>query len=432
MFAAEFPPVGGGGVIRVVKLVKYLARLGWHITVVCSDERLANAYDDTLMAEIPSGVNIVRAGTPLAAASGSVARTARDRLGRTSILFGLLRRIRAAVRSVWAIPDHRILWALWVSRRVSIGDAPSIIVSTGPPHSVHIGAAILARRFSVPHVMDFRDEWTLRPLLRSRLPWRTWIERRMERWCMRRAASLVVVSSESADRYAAAYPNLAGRIAVIPNGYDPEDFGEMAPRTRGVGHALVIGYAGSFQEGTNVEPMFQAIGEVARRGVRFEMVGPFLPHEIEMAQRWIPPHSLSVRPFMPHRSVLRLMTEWDVLCVIATDGTTSLAGKLYECLALRRPIAVIAPEGPATRLVRGLRAGAIGQPDVVNSIRAAIESALDMARSGYGGISDEALAHYDRRRQAEQWSQLLSHLIEDVPPSSSRTKSDRKPLATMD
>lgn len=421
ILSAEFPPVGGGGVIRVAKLVKYLPGLGWLVTVVSSDERLANAYDESLLADVPREVNVIRGGQALATMGGSaMARGARERLGRSSSVIGILRRVRDALRSLWAIPDHRLLWALSVSRWQ--GDPllqPDIVVSTGPPHSVHIGASILAGRLGVPHVIDLRDEWTLRPLTKSRLPWRNIAERRLEGWCLRRADAVVVVSDESRERYATAYPMLRTRLTVIQNGFDPEDIEAVRSALEPTAETFTLGYAGSFQARTEIGPMFTAIGDIVRSGldgraVRFEMVGPFLPHQLDVARERIPAAGLAVRPFMPHRDVLRVMAGWDGLCVIATDGGASLAGKLYECLALRRPIVVIAPEGPATRLVRQLNAGAVGDPGDAESIRAATASALRRSAT-FDGASDESLAPFDRRRQAERWSQLLHGLIEAAP-----------------
>jgi glycosyltransferase involved in cell wall biosynthesis len=321
---------------------------------------------------------------------------------------------------VWAIPDHRLPWALSVARWANdIHPAPDAIISTGPPHSVHVGGTILARRLGVPHIIDLRDEWTLRPLTKSRLPWRSLVERRLEAWSLRRAGAVVVVSDESRARYAEAYPELQGRLNVIPNGFDPEDLAGLDASPRAADGPLTLGYAGSFQAGTPIAPMFAAIGHAVRHGVegravRFEMVGPFLPHHVQEARERVPADGLSIKPFTPHRKVLRLMAEWDGLCVIANDGAASLAGKLYECLALRRPIVVIAPEGPATRLVRELEAGAVANPNDVASISDAIATALRMAPT-FEGVSDDRLAPYDRRRQAERWSQLLRTLIERTP-----------------
>ena len=420
VIAAEFPPLGGGGVIRVTKLVKYLSRLGWDVDVVCSDEPLADAVDHTLLEELPAAVTVHRVRPPLHGVARAATAGAKRRLPRQAVWFRTLFRARQATRAALAIPDRWLPWALTIGRTQHRRQAPpSIIIGSGPPHSVHVAGAMLSRRWHVPYVADLRDEWTLRPLTRSRLPWRRAIERRLERWCLARAAAVVVVSDASRERYEARYPSLRGRIEVIPNGYDPEDFA-APPAASSPRQTLTLGYSGSFQVGTDVRPLFEGIGAavaagVGGRAVRFEMVGPFLPEQVGLARDVIASDALTVGSFVPHRAALALMTDWDVLCVVATDGSASLAGKLYECLALRRPIVVVAPEGPATRLVTELGAGTVADPRDARSIRAAIEAALAMAGPGFVGPSENALAPFDRRRQAERWSQLLDTLIARSP-----------------
>ena len=423
--AAEFPPLGGGGVIRVTKLVKYLSRLGWEVDVACSDEPLANAVDHSLLEELPAAVTIHRVRAPLHGVSRAATAGAKRRLPREAPWFRALFRAREATRAMLAIPDRWLPWAVTIGRSQHRRQArPGIIIGSGPPHSVHVAGVMLARRWRVPYVADLRDEWTLRPLTRSRLPWRRAIERRLERWCLVRAAAVVVVSDESRERYETRYPVLRGRVNVIPNGFDPEDLAALPAQTPPA-QTLTVGYSGSFQVGTDVRPLFEGIGQAVKatvhgRAVRFAMVGPFLPEQIDLARASIAEDALTVGSFVPHREALTRMGEWDVLCVVATDGRASLAGKVYECLALRKPIVVVAPDGPATRLVTELRAGTVADPRDADSIRAAILAALSMSGPDFAGPSDAALAPYDRGRQAERWSELLDTLIErsiNPPPA---------------
>jgi glycosyltransferase involved in cell wall biosynthesis len=413
---AEFPPIGGGGVIRMTKLSRYLAELGWRVTVVTSDEPLAHAVDLTLLDELPASIAIDKVRAPFHALGRAVTSRAKGRVARRTPLFGVLHALRGGFRRAIAIPDRWLPWSLSMGRRYEPLIPPDAVISSGPPHSVHIGASILSRRLRIPHIIDLRDEWSLRPLTRSRIPWRTAAERRFERWCFGRAAAIVVVSEATRERYAAAHHEIKGRIVVIPNGFDPDDFAQIDPPRRRVGSDLILGYAGSFQVGTDVRPMLAAIADVTRTGlgdrkVRFELAGPLLPEELELVRASVPAASLAVHAFMPHRDALRLMAGWDVLCVVASDGRASLAGKIYECLALRKPIVVVAPDGPAAALVTELRAGTVGDPRNPGSIRAAILDALSMARPDFVGASDAALAPYDRRRQAVRWAKLLDGLI---------------------
>jgi glycosyltransferase involved in cell wall biosynthesis len=407
-------------VLRVAKLSKYLPAFGWQVTVACSDEPLAAAVDQSLLDDIPEAVRIIRIHPPLGRLAARATAGAKTRLETGSPVFRMLVRVRAGIRAAAAVPDRWLPWALTLARSsaVDLGH-PDVIVTSGPPHSVHLAGAMLASRLDVPFVIDLRDEWSLRPLMRSRLPWRRLIDKRAETWCLQRAVQVVVVSDTSARRYAAAYPWLAGRLTVIPNGFDPADLPHLdrVRKNASPGDALTFGYAGTFQLGLDLGSLFKGLAEAlsrertSGRPARFVMLGAFRPEEIDLARRSIPDGALTIEPFLPHREALALMDTWDALLVVADDGESSLAGKIYEYLALRKPILVIAPDGPATRLVASAGAGLSAPPHEADAIARALHQVLGMASGrSFKGASDEILASFDRRCQAETWSELLGRL----------------------
>lgn len=419
MLSAEFPPVGGGGVIRMLKLVKYLPPFGWRITVLSSDERLANAYDESLLSEIPAGVRVVRAGAPFAAASGSLVRGARDRFGRTSLLIGALRSLRAGLRSLWAIPDHRLPWALAISRRHVPLEIPDAIISTGPPHSTHVGAALLARRLKRPLVLDFRDEWVLNPFYRSRVPGRLRLERALEGWCLRRCSQAVFVSEVSRERYSRAYPQQAAKFQVIPNGYDPADFVGLRTARGVAGDVIRIGYAGSLDHRRDGGPFFRALGRRLRRSIEPDvmllMVGPISRRQREIAEGEIPSANLEIRPFSPHREALVAMLQCDVLLVLTNteeSGPAALTGKIFEYFAMHRPVLVVAPPSAATKLVDDGGAGVWADPASPEALDQAIQDAIRLAKQhNFIGLAENELRRYDRREQAASWDSILREAV---------------------
>lgn len=427
LIAGEFPPVGGGGVIRVVKLVKYLAPLGWQVTVLCSEEPPGAHWDETLLEEVPAGVRVIRVAHPLGRLSYGLKSSAKARLHRRSRPFRILKAIKSAVQSPIAIPDGWAPWAVRVAIAPPRGlGHPDVILTSGPPHTVHILGRWMARRTHAPMVMDMRDEWTLRPSRRSGLPWRRWLEYRLEAGSISDAYRVVSVSSASAGRYAHRYPTQASKFIDIPNGFDPADLRAL-PSTDGREHRgdeLTIGYAGSFQIGIDVKPLFAALGAVveeslaAGRPVRVALVGPILAEHLDVARASIPEHRLTIRPFVPHREALAAMQGWDILVIVANDGQASLAGKTYECLALRKPILLVAPEGPATELIRATDTGEIADPGDAAGIRDATRRLIALAdRRPFHGAPDAVLDRYDRSRQADRWSALLLDAIASVRQS---------------
>ena len=418
--AAEFPPLGGGGVLRATKLAKYLARGSWAVTVACSDDPMGEAVDESLFAELPPTVTVIRVGTRAGIVAKRAAAAAKHRLHRRNPIFTALFRLRAAMRALISIPDRWINWALQVGRmtRPSLSD-PQIAVSTGPPHSGHIAAALLHRRLKIPYVVDYRDEWVLNPFYATSLPWRRVIERRLERWCLAGASRVVFVSQASATRYATRHPDLASRFVTIPNGFDPEDL----PRNKGrkvSDGGPVVGYAGSINNRRDARTFFSAFGRVVRDSrpstpPRLLLLGTISEDQEAVARSEVPAESLEIRPFAPHREALRVMSECDALLVLTNEaeaGPAALTGKIYEYLALRRPILMVAPEGPGTSLIDEAGAGVAVDPRDEVAIGQAIRAVLRLAGAGsFSGASDEVLARYDRARQAETWSDLLRDVL---------------------
>ena len=415
--AAEFPPLGGGGVIRATKLAKYLARDGWGVTVVCSDDPLGDAVDHTLLEELPATVSVIRVGSRVGAVAKRAAAAAKQSLGRRGIPFRVLFRARSAVRALTAVPDRWIGWAWQVARMSpSALGHPAVVISTGPPHSGHIGAALLHRRLGVPFIVDYRDEWVLNPFYRSRLPWRRLLEPRIERWCLRRASHVVFVSQASAGRYAENYPDLADRFEVIPNGFDPDDLPADGPISLEPVAGPLIGHAGSISNRRDAATFFRSFGTVVREGridppPRLLLVGPISADQLATATASVPEAHLEVRPFMPHRQALALMSACDVLLVLTNAeeaGPAALTGKIFEYLALRKPILTIAPTGPATQLMEETGAGISADPMDAAAIEQAIVRVVRLASDRtFRGAPAHVIARFDRSRQAERWAALL-------------------------
>jgi glycosyltransferase involved in cell wall biosynthesis len=427
MAAIEFPPCGGGGVVRVVKAIRYLHDSGWDMTVVAWETPNPAVRDDSLLQELPEATRVIRVRAPFAGATEAATAGAKSRLARRSRLRSVLISARSVVRSLTGIPDRWNLWAMRAGRLPlsSLGEA-SVIVSSGPPHSVHLASARIARRLTIPLVMDIRDEWAINPLYRSRLPWKAWIDRRLEARIVKSAAAVVLISQISRDRYAAAYPRQAQRMTVIPNGYDPADLAGI-DTTRHVpppGRPIVFGYAGSLHNKRDARPFFKAFGEMVHaaeveRPLALLMVGLFDEQQEEAARALVPETSLTLMPFQPHRKALELMAACDALVVLTNEeeaGPAALTGKIFEYLALRRPILAVSPAGACQQLVLESSAGAWGDSRDVPGIRSAIRQVVSQVLdAGWTGAPQELLRRYDRRVHGRQWADLLDGVASKGP-----------------
>jgi len=408
----------------MAKLAKYLPRLGWSVSVLCADVRYPDILDPDLAAEIPPGVQVVRVRPPLALLTDRAAAAAATayRSGRRGRVAGPLMRAARAV----LVPDRWVLWSIRASRvpldRLPL---PDVVLSSGPPHSAHIAGSRLARRLGVPHVVDLRDAWAEGAFGLRVAPWQAPIDRWLERRTLARADLVVVAAPAYARRLGGRYPGLAGRVRAIPNGFDEDDVRHAASRrVPQAGDDVRFLYAGRLVAAQAVGRLFDVLATLAEEGglgLGLRFLGQVDPHH---ARQSVQALGSRVRfdPPVAHRDAIAAMSAADVLVVTTAGGgmgDATLTGKLFEYLALRRPVLLIGPAGPAAELVASTRSGAFADPGDHDAMRVAIETVVAMARDpAFQGASPSELAPYTRASLAAEWAAILGAAA--VAPGPSR------------
>jgi glycosyltransferase involved in cell wall biosynthesis len=388
-FAYLFPPLGGAGVQRTVKFVKYLPEYGYQTTVVTTGQRWYAASDESLWDELPRGLRVLRARELSWARQLSVRLEAR---GLAS----------AAAAAQW--PD---LMGGWVPAAVALGlrearrCPPEVLYSTSPPASNHVAALIVSRLTGIPWVADFRDEWASNPEATTRPDALRAVDRAAERAVARRCDRVVVV----ADHYAVGGQELGDpKRVTIPNGVDPADLRPMAT-VDGESQHFRITYVGTLYEKRDCRPVLRALERLARRGA-------VDPREVELrvvGNVWLRGGLGSAGPipiretgYVDHERALREMASATLLLSYAPTGDRGVAGKIYEYLVSGVPILCVAPpDNRAHRLVREMGAGWSVDPEQPAAIEAAIEDAYHRWKEGRlslgSRVRDRTLEQYSRR-----------------------------------
>jgi glycosyltransferase involved in cell wall biosynthesis len=398
VLAYYFPPVGGAGVHRTLKFVKYLSRFGWDATVISTRSRVYGARDESLVREVPATTQVVRTtALPLARYLGYALHRAR------------LMRLRAFI--LW--PDGGLGWmpfalaaALMAVRR----DRPDALFSTSSPYGSHLVALIVARLTGVPWVADFRDEWTANPHLVNQPGALARLSSSAERAITRRATEVVV---------AADYFELRGlarddpRRVEIVNGVDEEDFPEessaVPPADR-----FVLSHVGTLYELQDPSAALRALAKLAARGV----VDPERVEVRLVGNVWIPgyepPSGVRVERtgYVEHTRAIAEMRAATVLLLYVPAASLAPSAKLFEYLASGRPVLCLArDENLASRLVREWGAGVVADPHDEVTIGEALQKLW--RRWQEDGLPDQsevrrrALEHYSRSATAGQLALLL-------------------------
>jgi glycosyltransferase involved in cell wall biosynthesis len=392
VLAHFFPPLGGAGVQRTLKFVKYLAPLGWDATVISTRSTVYGVQDPALAAEVPSGTRVIRtASFPLARYLGILLHYLR------------LRRLRAWV--TW--PDGGIGWAPFAffrALRVARRERPDVLFSSSAPFGAHLAALLVARFTGTPWIADFRDEWSANPELQGQPKALNRLAARAERAISRQAAKVVV---------AADYFRIAGepQFVEIPNGVDEEDLPPpQPPRDR-----FVLAHVGSIYGSQDPAPALEGLAGLVRRG---EIDGDQVLVRLVGAVRdpaFAGPPGIKVEAvgYVAHSEAVAEMARATALLLYVAGSSLAPSGKLYEYLASARPVLCVArPDNLASRLVEEWNAGAVAPPYDPEAIERAILSLW--RRWQADGLPDQTevrkqtVERYSRRKAAERLAEVLA------------------------
>ena len=344
-----FPPVNSSGAKRAEAMTKYLSALGHQLTVITTRKTSA---DGTFSEKPAPNVDVVELDR-----RGREARSVETR-DRFEPRFGsrpsFKRRVANLVMRVCGqLPDPRLPFALsfanpWLAGRASsaLREADIVVVST-PPWPMLLAGAIASRRFGVPCVMDYRDQFSgYHAMPGSGLA--KWLERLVDRWLVRRAAHAVTISEPMARYYRA----FAERVTTIMNGYDEELLDAMrgsrsAPRS----DVVAIRFMGSVAPESVPHNFLKALIELqqlqperfARLSIEFYGTAKLIQDALDKRYPSIR-SAFSFHPFVPYRQSLQLILEADFLLFSETSSKASLSAqgmystKLFEYIGSGRPV----------------------------------------------------------------------------------------------
>jgi glycosyltransferase involved in cell wall biosynthesis len=420
MVTYYFPPSGGSGVQRTLKFVRYLPEFGIQPVVLSARNADYPIFDYTLMDQIPPHVNVYRSFIfePYSLYRRLTARQREESTDIATLSFSesdrasLAERLSEWIRSVFFIPDARIGWlpfAVLKGIRVIQRERPDIIYSSAPPYTTHLIALVLSKHFRLPWIADFRDSWIgwlstpqWRPTFSRAL------EMKMERAALRYAQRIITVSrGVHADLYSRHSHLPAGKWILLPNGYDPSDYGRAKPRDP----RLVITYLGSMYGKRNPRTLIEALEVLYRKDktlsarILIRLVGRIGKPILERIKTSPVSGLFQVISYVDHAESLAYLMATDLCLLIIDDAPGNegiLTGKLFEYIGSGQPILALAPKGEALDLIKKQNLGVCIKPNDVDSMADTLKGFLQL-HSTYGRIPkvDSAVKErFDRRYQS--------------------------------
>lgn len=431
----HFPPVGGAGVQRPVKFARYLPEFGWDVSVLQAANPSVPLLDPSLCDEIPPETVIERARTfePGYAVKAGAAQSAGT---PRSVLRGALGRGLRHAAALLLHPDAQILWYPDAVRRgrALLRRLPhDAVLATAPTYTNLLVGRALARASGLPLVSDFRDEWDLSSTYWENAPadrLSRALQRRMQRAVLRDTTAIIATTQASTERLLvrAAEAASAAWGECIYNGWDAHDLAAVtsaAPAVPPDPTRFRLVYTGTLWNLTDIAPLVRAVAALAARhpdlAERLDVVtlGRKTPEQRAVLEglratpaQW---HDLD---YAPHPVALATMGQADALLLLLSDvpGAERVApAKLFEYLAIRRPILAIAPKSETAGIVRSVHPDGHRLPTDVDGIAEWLRCAITGHRVGNSAVPvpDAAIAPFARRHLAGQLAALLTRAVEE-------------------
>lgn len=407
MIAYFFPPLGGSGSLRPLKLAKYLPENGWNpVVLTVSNPDWYYATDPALLHELPAEVVVHR-----------------TRMIRSAWIYRILNPLRISKLDQWirrliVHPDSQIGWipfafaaGLRLTRKYSI-DA---IYSTSAPISCHLIASLIKRKTGLPWIADFRDEWYENPDLCFPTSWHRKMHFNIEKAIVRHADHIVAAAPGFCELLKK-HQAVPQKFSVLTMGFDPEDFNsdEKNKRLWSDKDKFTITFSGLFYRSFRPTRFLNAVSSLIDENQipqdKIKVVFAGANSSFETGFRDV--HRICAFPgFVSHRRSIQMLKDADVLLLLLSRerGGLVIPSKTFEYIASGRPILALAPpDGEAASIIRKTRTGRVVDFDDIEGIKSAV---MQM----YQDWDHQRRALTPDHRQIEQFNQKhLSGQFADI------------------
>lgn len=413
-----FPPLGMGGTQRAAKFVKYLREFGWRPFVVTVKDVAYYTKDASLLQEVQTA-KIARTGSfdpqrlmALFASkkSASLPNARPHKLTQTvnSFLSWIL------------IPDTKILWlpfAFFKAIKIIRKEKIDCLLTTSPPHSVHLLGKFLKRVTGIPWVVDFRDGWSEGNFQKEPTPVHKRLNRALEKSVLRNADHVVGVSSKLVSRLVEQFEDYSAKFHTITNGFDSDDF----PKKKlGSNKKFTITYSGTLTAISPVDSFLKALsGLVSRRPeMRSDILVNFVGTDLVGVKNVVENMNLSdvveFRGYLTHREAIENILKSDLLLYTIAEWASEdfIPGKTFEYLASRIPVLAIGPRVEGVQILEKYASVLYFTHEKVEEIiQALLRSYTDFKEGRPGPKNQKDFSRFDRRALTKSLAEILDKSI---------------------
>lgn len=420
-----WPPSAGSGVQRWVKFAKYLPEFGWEPIIFTPENPDFPIKDDSLIKDLPSTLEVLH--FPIW-----------EPYQVQRILFGKNKHSKPT--ESWEKKDKSILdfMAVWLRGNIFIPDPkrfwvrPSVkfltevvkekkidaVITTGPPHSLHLIGLRLKKKIGIKWIADFRDPWSKWELLDTlnMTPIARKLQRKAEYQVLKNADSTITISPTFKNDFESI---LNRNVNVITNGFDPDDF--LHTEESKFGDKFRISHVGTIDDLRDPRPFLEAIRLLVQEdkdlmdNIEIIFVGVVSNRLVsEVNNDGILSKIVIFREYIPHKEVFKLYKQSFVLLLVLANSKNAegnIPGKLFEYMASGNLILGLGkPDGDSAKIVNDAGVGAVCLPEDGVKIKEMVYLYYNKWKKNEDNVSRNIEA-YTRKSLTKKLADVLQDIV---------------------
>lgn len=414
-----WPPAGGPGVQRWLKFVKYLRDFGVEPVVYVPENPDYPLVDKDFEKEVPQDIRIIKKKIFEPYKIASVFSKKHTKTISSGIISaeekqGFLQKMMLFIRGNFFIPDARKFWispSVKFLKKFLREENIDTLITTGPPHSLHLIGLQLKQKNNVYWIADFRDPWTqigyhqkLKLTKKSQEK-----HEKLEKEVLQQADEIITTSYTTKAEFET---KTAKPVTVITNGFDEE-------QTEGVklDEKFSLSHIGSLLSGRNPENLWKVLAEISSEKPQFgedlelKLTGAVSREVVASIKRAGLEEQLQLRDYVSHKEALELQRKSQLLLLIEINSKETqgiIPGKVFEYLNAKRPILAIGPKNwDVERIIEETEAGKVIIYSDNEPLKNFILEKYEDFKKGKISFEGHNIEQFSRRNLTEKLAKLI-------------------------
>lgn len=415
-----WPPAGGSGVQRWLKFVKYFRDFGIEPIVYTVENPNYPILDESLQNDVPENVEVLK--LPIWEPNNVLSFFGKKKTESAGFLNpnpSFLGKMLQNVRANYFIPDARMFWikpSVNYLKKYLSENKIDVVITTGPPHSLHLIGLKLKQHLNIKWIADFRDPWTeidyfhQLPLSEKAIKKHHYLEQEV----LKNADAVLVVGKTMKENYVDFNPN----TFTITNGFD----GEIADSKEVLDAKFTLTHIGLMNADRNAKMLWEVLAEICeeresfKQDFQLKLIGKLDPSVLNDISKYKLENNVEIINYLSHKEVIQFQKKAQVLLLVVNDVPSAkgiITGKIFEYLMAKRPILAIAPtRGDLAEILNSTNAGVTIDFEDREQLKTNIVNLYTQFQKGELEVDSKNIEQFHRKQLTKKVAEIINRITE--------------------